>query len=107
MAHVVVGDALCFASAGTVLCFTARTRWREQQEHDVLLPRTREQPPPPPPPPHHHHQIELAACECAVVVGTAADTVPGPSFFDETEIPAAVAVAISSTAAAGGVRRGT
>jgi hypothetical protein len=84
MAYVAVGGALCFASAGTVLCYTAKNKR------------------------HEPRQIELAACEYAVVLGTAANMMQGRSFFDETEIPVAVAVAISpaAPAAAGGVGGG-
>jgi hypothetical protein len=85
MSHVVIGGAMCWASAGTILCFFAKA-W--QGEDGRVMAARRDQP----------HQIELAACEYLVVPGTAVEM---PEATYGWGIPVAVAVATAIAPADG------
>jgi hypothetical protein len=81
MSYVGVGGALCWASAGTILCFFAKT-WQEEDER--VMAARRDQP----------HQIELAACEYLVVPETAVE-MPGATYGWGTPVAVATATAIT------------
>jgi hypothetical protein len=76
MSYVVIGGAMCWASAGTILCFFAKA-W--QREDGRVMTARRDQP----------HRIELAACEYLVVPRTAVEM---PEATYGWGIPVAVAV---------------